>query len=296
MNHVKNTAKLTFGLGWSGVVAASALALLGLLPACGDDGGAGANSAGAGGHDGSSGGGGASSGQGTGGAPAFAPPNPLAAPLVEALTQALAEGDEAGLRERLGPKAFFVDGQGRSEAPEASGALLAGGPWALESSTDSHHDVFRVKVRRDDEEKVLFGAVDADGRASWLALAGQPPPDPASASAVVLTYQAAWNERDPAARAALIDEAWSEGARYVDPTADVIGRRGLDATITGFQTSLDGSVVPLSGALEAHGLVHFYWRVEGGGAVSLDGMDVGFVDADGVLTLIAGFFGPLSPP
>lgn len=292
---VKNTAKLTSSLEWWSVVAAGALVLLGLPTACTDGDGPG-NSAGAGSYDGATGGDGASSGQGTGGAPAFASPNPLAAPLVEALTQALAEGDEAGLRARLGPTAFYVDAQGRSETPEAPGALLAGGPWVLASKTDSHHDVFRVKVRRGDEENVLFGAVDAGGKASWLALADEPPSDPASASAVVRAYQAAWNEREPAARAALIEQAWSDGARYVDPTVDELGRRGLDAIITQFQEVFNGSVAPLGGALEAHGLVHFRWRIEGGSAASLDGMDVGFVDENGALTLIAGFFGPFSPP
>ncbi|WP_437670644.1 hypothetical protein [Sorangium sp. So ce131] len=291
---MKDTAKLPSGPGWAGVAAASAFMLLGLLPACSDD--SSANSAGAGGNDSSVGGGGASAGQGTGGAPTFAPPNPLAAPLVEGLTRALSEGEEAELRAQLGPTAFYVDARGRSEVPEAPAALLAGGPWLLESKVDSHHDVFRVKVRRGDEESVLFGAVDADGRASWLALAAQPPTDPASASAVVRAYQAAWNEREPAARAALIEQSWTDGARYVDPTADELGRRGLDATIAQFQASVAGDIVPASGAIEAHGLVHFRWRLEGGSAASLDGMDVGFVDATSALTLIAGFFGPFSPP
>lgn len=302
MHVVKNKQRsLRFWTGCSRAAALGALTLLGLQPACGDGGdasGAGAASGTsvgtAGGGGGGSGGSGGSAGQG-GGAPASAP-NPLAAPLVDALTRALSDGDEATLAAHLGPKAFYVDARGRSDAADAPRALLDGGPWILESGVDSHNDVFRVQVRRNDEVSVLFGAVGEEGLASWLALAAPPPSDPASTSPVVRAYQQAWMAGEEG-RAALIEQCWADGARYVDPTADVTGRPGLDGTIAAFQSALpDATLVPASGALEAHGLVHFLWRIEGAGMPPLDGMDVGFVDEAGALTLIAGFFGPLSPP
>jgi hypothetical protein len=308
----------------SHAAAACALALVGLQAACSDDDDTPAGAAGkagaAAGPGGPSGGGSARAGGGAGGAAqggaaqgggagqgdgagqgggppgGLAPPNPAAAPLVDALTQALARGDEAALAARLGPGAFYVDASGRVEAPGASAALLSGGAWTLSSGVDSHHDVFRVKVQKGAGELTLFGGIDAVGRASWLALAAAPPEDPAATSPTVRAYQDAWNASDAAARAARIARSWSEDARYVDPTADARGRAGLDATIGGFRAAFPGAnILASSGAFEAHGLVHFRWRLEGGGATPLDGMDVGLVGPSGTLTLIAGFFGPWPP-
>jgi len=36
-------------------------------------------------------------------------------------------------------------------------------------------------------------------------------------------YIATWNETDPSARRALIDQVWSENGRYIDPLAEVTG-------------------------------------------------------------------------
>ncbi|HEU4408461.1 MAG TPA: nuclear transport factor 2 family protein [Polyangiaceae bacterium] len=282
----------------SGGAAGRAGAAAGPAGAAGAGGGAGGAGGGGGGPAQAGAGGGSSGGggQGAGGGPVLAPPNPAAAPLVDALTQALSQGDEAALGARLGPGAFYVDARARVEAPGAAAALLSGGAWALASGVDSHHDVFRVRVQKGEGEHLLFGGLDAEGRASWLALAGAPPEDPAATSPVIEAYQKAWNEGDPAARAALLAQSWSDEGRYVDPTADVRGRPGLDAVISGFRATLPGASLPAaSGAFEAHGLVHFRWRLEGGGATPLDGMDVGLVGPAGTLTLIAGFFGPLPP-
>lgn len=300
--NVKRDTELSPLAGWTRLLAASALAMLGLQLACNNNEEP-ASPAGTGGDDrpatgpatGSGGTGGGSNGQG-GQAPAGPSPNPLAAPLVEELTRALSDSDETALTAHLGPTAFYVDAQGRSEAPGAAAALLAGGAWQLVSKVDSHHDVFRVEVQRGNQNSLLFGAVDAGGRASWLALAAPPPSDTTSTSSTLQTYMGAWNTGDPAARAALIQQCWSDSARYVDPANDARGPGGLDAAIVAFRGQLPGaSIVPLTGALEAHGLVHFRWRVEGDNVPAIDGMDVGFVDAEGALTLIAGFFGPLSP-
>ncbi|WP_437620659.1 hypothetical protein [Sorangium sp. So ce1151] len=123
-----------------------------------------------------------------------------AAPLVDALTRALPDGDEATLAAHLGPKAFYVDARGQRDAADAPRPLLDGGPWIIESKVDSHHDVFRVQVRRNDEMSVLLGAVGEEGLASWLALAAPPPSDPASTSPVVRVYQQAWMEGRRGAR------------------------------------------------------------------------------------------------
>ena len=43
-------------------------------------------------------------------------------------------------------------------------------------------------------------------------------------------YIATWNETDPSARRALIDEIWAADGRYIDPLAEVTGP-GLDAQL-----------------------------------------------------------------
>ena len=42
-------------------------------------------------------------------------------------------------------------------------------------------------------------------------------------------YLASWNERDPARRRALVDELWTEDARYIDPIVAATGRLVLGA-------------------------------------------------------------------
>ena len=44
-------------------------------------------------------------------------------------------------------------------------------------------------------------------------------------------YIATWNETDPSARRALIDEVWSPGGQYIDPLAEVTGHDQIDAVI-----------------------------------------------------------------
>ncbi|MGK3967561.1 nuclear transport factor 2 family protein [Sorangium sp. So ce118] len=126
------------------------------------------------------------------------------------------------------------------------------------SKVDSHHDVFRVEVQQ--------GAPSMPEAGPRGSPSPPPPPsDAASMSASLQAYVGAWNTGDPAARAALLHQCWSESARYVDPANDARGPGGLDATILAFRGQLPGaSIVPLTGAIEAHGLVHFRWRVEDG--------------------------------
>jgi hypothetical protein len=104
-------------------------------------------------------------------------------------------------------------------------------------------------------------------------------------------YIAAWNETDPSARRALIDEVWSPGGRYIDPMAEVTGRDQLDAVIDAVQAQFTGLTFRLAGTVDAHhDQARFSWELGRGGTDAIViGFDVAQRDADGRLALVLGF-------
>jgi hypothetical protein len=117
----------------------------------------------------------------------------------------------------------------------------------------------------------------------------------APADEIVAAYSAAWNERDDAARRSLLERSWSDDGLYCDPTARAEGRAALVEHIGGFHARLPGHRLELASGVDEHdGLLRFAWRMLGpDGAPALHGVDFGELGADGRLTRIVGFFGPL---
>ena len=114
---------------------------------------------------------------------------------------------------------------------------------------------------------------------------------------ILTAYCASWNEKDEAARNALLDKSWGDAGVYEDPTGVVpAGRAALHAHIAGFhQAYPDAKIVPTSKADEHHGKIHFTWQMTmPDGSVAIDGRDFGELDATGRIAHIVGFFGP--PP
>ena len=111
-------------------------------------------------------------------------------------------------------------------------------------------------------------------------------------------YIASWNETDPSARRALIDEIWSENGRYVDPLAQVTGREQIDAVIAAAQAQFAGMMFRLAGTVDAHhDQARFTWELgpDGTEAVVI-GFDVAQRDADGRLALVLGFLDKVPTP
>jgi len=104
-------------------------------------------------------------------------------------------------------------------------------------------------------------------------------------------YIAAWNETDPAARRALIDEVWSADGRYIDPLAEVAGHDQIDAVIAAVQAQFPGMTFRLAGAVDAHhDQARFTWELGPAGTEPvIVGFDVAQRDADGRLALVLGF-------
>jgi hypothetical protein len=104
-------------------------------------------------------------------------------------------------------------------------------------------------------------------------------------------YIAMWNEKDAAARRALIEQLWAPEGRYVDPLAAVAGREGIDGVVQAVQGQFPGMAFTLLGPVDAHhDQARFGWAlgVPGEEAVVV-GFDVIEVDADGRIATVLGF-------
>ena len=104
-------------------------------------------------------------------------------------------------------------------------------------------------------------------------------------------YLACWNETDPAARRALIEQLWADDATYTDPVADVRGHEEIDATIEAVQQQFPGFVFTPGTAVDAHhNRARFTWGLGPDGAEPLvEGFDVLVLDDHGQIAAVHGF-------
>jgi hypothetical protein len=110
------------------------------------------------------------------------------------------------------------------------------------------------------------------------------------------TYIAAWNETDPARRAELVQRAWTPGGAYRDPMLEADGAEAIDGMIAAVHEQFPGQRFRrVTGIDTHHGFCRFGWELgEPEGAVTISGIDVGDLAADGRLVRVVGFFG--DPP
>jgi len=107
------------------------------------------------------------------------------------------------------------------------------------------------------------------------------------------TYLAMWNETDSGRRADLIERAWNENGRYVDPLNEAEGHGSLSDMVAAAQQQYPGHRFRRTSGIDTHhNQVRFTWEVTGpDGALTVAGTDVGVLGSDGRLEQIAGFFG-----
>lgn len=112
-------------------------------------------------------------------------------------------------------------------------------------------------------------------------------------TAVVDRYIAMWNEEDPDRRARLIEEAWADGASYVDPLLQAEGRDGISAMVAGLHQQYPGHRFARRSVVDVHhDQVRFAWDLRGpDGSLTVAGIDVATVAPDGRLERVTGFFG-----
>jgi hypothetical protein len=109
---------------------------------------------------------------------------------------------------------------------------------------------------------------------------------------LVGAYIAAWNEREPARRLALVTETFAPGADYVDPLMAGDGHEGIDAMIGAAQDQFPGHRFRLEGAPDAHhDRLRFSWTLtpEDGGPPVAAGLDFVTLAEDGRMQSVTGF-------
>ena len=110
-------------------------------------------------------------------------------------------------------------------------------------------------------------------------------------SHIATQYLAVWNERNAAARRALVARAFSLDASYIDPMMRGAGHDGIDAMIAGAQSQFPGYRFELDGTPDGHNdVVRFSWTLAvPGGAPVAHGTDVARLADDGRLASVTGF-------
>src|SRR5439155_19866858 len=77
---------------------------------------------------------------------------------------------------------------------------------------------------------------------------------------VVDTYLAMWNETNPKRRAQLVERAWADDGRYVDPMLEAEGHAAIREMVAGVQAKFPGHRFRLlSGVDTLHDHLRFAW-------------------------------------
>ena len=108
---------------------------------------------------------------------------------------------------------------------------------------------------------------------------------------IIDTYLAIWNERDAAARRALIGTTWTPDGLYLDPMLRGEGHDGIDAAIGGAQPLFPGLNFRRTSEVDVHNdRLRFTWELGAEGEPpAMAGLDIGQI-VDGRLSSIIGFF------
>lgn len=111
-----------------------------------------------------------------------------------------------------------------------------------------------------------------------------------TATRLVESYIAIWNEPDAAARKAVIADTWTGDASYTDPLADVTGHDGIDGLVAAVQAQFPGFVFRRVDEVDAHhAFVRFSWEAgPADGEAVIAGTDVALIK-DGRLHRVVGF-------
>ena len=115
-------------------------------------------------------------------------------------------------------------------------------------------------------------------------------------ASVVETYVKAWHEPDVDVRRRLLEESWADDGVYADPNSRIEGRGALVAAIDGWHENRPGARIELRSSIDAFDdWFRFAWAViDSSGTVLGEGVDFGALEGDGRISLVVGFYGPLT--
>ncbi|HEU4734697.1 MAG TPA: nuclear transport factor 2 family protein, partial [Kofleriaceae bacterium] len=192
----------------------------------------------------------------------------------------------------------------------------------LTSVIDAAGTLFRFRAAIEDRdgrqvmELLDAGRVDDDGRISALYTFAEPLARAGSRSApgdelaartattpvtpielAVRRYVAAWTERDPAARRALLEACFAADGRLVGRGRTYRGRAELAALMDQLLADRNGVTIRLTSVIDAAGSA---FRIGsegqfGDGSAAFEALDVGEVDGDGRIAVLHAFAGTLAP-
>lgn len=118
---------------------------------------------------------------------------------------------------------------------------------------------------------------------------------PSPVEIAVQRYVAAAAERDPAARAKLLEACFADDGRVVARSRVIRGRAAVDAMIARFHADPQVVGFRLASAIDASGTTFRYRSiVENSDGTSTEVFDAGEIDADGRITTLLVFTGPLA--
>ncbi len=104
-------------------------------------------------------------------------------------------------------------------------------------------------------------------------------------------YIDTWNETDPSARRAAVDQLYTEDARYVDPMGVADGREAIASLIGAVQQQFPGFSFRLAGPVDGHhNQARFGWELgPAGSPAPIVGFDVAVSRRLGRIQTVLGF-------
>ena len=103
-------------------------------------------------------------------------------------------------------------------------------------------------------------------------------------------YIDTWNETDPSARRAAVDQLYTEEASYIDPLAVADGREAIASMIGAVQQQFPGFRFRLAGPVDGHhNQARFGWELGPDGIWKRIGTKKGELGPDGAPAPIVGF-------
>jgi len=111
-------------------------------------------------------------------------------------------------------------------------------------------------------------------------------------------YIDTWNETDPSARRAAVDQLYTEDARYEDPMGIAEGREAIAALIGAVQQQFPDFRFRLAGAVDGHhDQARFGWELgPAGSPAPIVGFDVAVSDTSGRIQTVLGFLDKVPAP
>lgn len=103
-----------------------------------------------------------------------------------------------------------------------------------------------------------------------------------------------WNERDPSKICERVDAVFSADVVFIDPANSIVGCDAFEKRVQSFRARLPEVICGRSSGVDRHhGLHRYHWEIHQGDQRLIEGFDVTEVDADGRVSRVEGFFGPI---